>query len=232
MGAQPTSPTTEFDAVRIGGYWCWQGTVESVAYAFVGRGPRVETGGVLRALGEPSLPTAWLQQVHSIDLREAVRGDSGRGDALHSTALDLALVIQTADCVPVLLASETRVAAIHAGWRGIEAGVVPVSLQQLAPAQDLTAILGPSIGPCCYEVGEEVAQAVEKNLPTSDAIRRFPGTKPHIDLQLAVAQQLEAAGIRVLQQVRACTRCNPDLLWSHRRDGPRAGRNLAFIWRR
>ena len=232
MGTQPTSPATELDAVRIGDYWCWQGSVESVAYAFVGRGPRVEAGGVLRALGELSLPTAWLQQVHSIDLREAVRGNSGRGDALHSAEPDLALTIQSADCVPVLLASETRVAAIHAGWRGIEAGVVRVSVQRLAPAQDLSAIIGPSIGPCCYEVGEDVARAVEKNLPSSDAIRRFPGTKPHIDLQLAVAQQLEAAGIRTLQQVRACTKCNPDLLWSFRRDGPRAGRNLAFIWRR
>jgi hypothetical protein len=170
--------------------------------------------------------------VHGCAVVEARPGHSGSGDALISGRGDLALVVVTADCVPVLLGAGERIAAVHAGWRGIVAGVVPAAVARLAagPAA-VTAWVGPAIGVCCYEVGEEVAEQVAAAAGGDGCVHRAASARPHLDLRSAVEAQLAAAGVAEVRHLDLCTRCHPEWLWSYRREGPRAGRNLAAIAR-
>jgi hypothetical protein len=202
-----------------------------VAVAFTGRGSDGSRDQVLSRLGGEPLPAAWARQVHSARVLEARPGECGEGDALVSRGRGLALSIVTADCVPLLLAGPSAIAAAHAGWRGIAAGVVGAAVAAMAedPAA-LQAWIGPAIGPCCYETGPEVAaQVVAASDPA--IVTAGPAGRPHLDLQLAVRRQLEAAGLRQVQVLRLCTRCAEASLHSYRRDGKAAGRNHAFIWR-
>ena len=91
------------------------------------------------------------------------------------------------------------------------------------------AWIGPAIGPCCYEVGEDVASEVESASGCEVVIRR-PGRKPHLDLVLAASKQLAGLGLGSISSSGCCVRCDSDW-WSYRRDGATAGRNYAFIWR-
>lgn len=144
-------------------------------------------------------------------------------------------VVRTADCVPALLAERDgrAVAAVHAGWRGVAAGVVGSAIRELAGAgidpSRLIAALGPAIGPCCYEVGEEVAQAVEAASGTATTPAR--AGRPRLDLRLAVRRQLEERGVPSgsISIAPWCTRCREDLFYSFRRDGHAAGRMLALV---
>jgi hypothetical protein len=162
---------------------------------------------------------------------QARPGECGDGDALVSRGGGPALSIVTADCVPVLLAGPCAIAAAHAGWRGIAAGVVGATVQAMDedPAS-LQAWIGPAIGPCCYETGPDVAAQVAA---ASDAaiVTAGPAGRPHLDLQLAVRRQLQAAGLHHVRVLALCTRCEAATLHSYRRDGKAAGRNHAFIWR-
>jgi YfiH family protein len=185
---------------------------------------------------------AWARQVHGarvLAVEPGAPGDIGEGDGLVARDRAVALAIVTADCVPVLLAGPAGIAAAHAGWRGIVAGVVPATLaalRTLAPlaprggaAAECRAWIGPAIGPCCYETAPEVA---ERLAAASDAAMVSPGPagRPHVDLQRAVRHQLEAAGVRRIEVVTLCTRCAADRLHSYRREGRGGGRNHAFIW--
>lgn len=211
----------------------WSDSASGAEVRFLGRGAPPQTP--LAELVAPGLAEgvrpSWLRQVHGAAVLEAQPGLCGSGDALTCVGEDLALVVVTADCVPVLLAGGRRIAAVHAGWRGIVAGVVSASVSQFAPRVEwLTAWIGPAIGACCYEVGEEVAGQVERAAHGAECVlRRLP--RPHLDLRAAVEAQLAAAGVDEIRHLDLCTRCHPDLLWSYRRDGPRAGRNLAWIVR-
>lgn len=180
----------------------------------------------------PALPDAlsWLKQVHATDVIQAAEGLCGEGDALVTSSPQLALVIATADCVPVLLTDGRSVAAAHAGWRGLTAGVLPAAIAHLDPT-GLQAWIGPAIGPCCYEIGEDVATALaEASEP--GLILREPGRRPHADLIGIAAHQLSQHGVETIHRVDLCTRCNSDKLWSYRRDGDQAGRNWSLIWKR
>ena len=96
-----------------------------------------------------------------------------------------------------------------------------------------TAWIGPAIGSCCYEVGEEVSSAVVVATGgDTSLVHRGATGRPHLDLQRAAALQLRAAGVQEIRRVELCTRCNPDLLHSYRRQGPGGGRNVALIWAR
>ena len=163
-------------------------------------------------------------------------GPAGEGDALVTRATGLALSVVTADCVPIVISAGEWIAAVHAGWRGIVAGVVAATVRRLAelgaadPAA-WTAWIGPAIGGCCYEVGSEVAEQVAA-ASTTDAVLAWPdATKPHLDLARAVLAQLTAAGVTDLHPLVSCTKCDRDRLWSYRRDGTAAGRNVALIWK-
>ena len=178
---------------------------------------------------------AWLRQRHGADaLRATGPGPTGDGDALIVSASGVAATVFVADCVPVLIAAGDSVAAVHAGWRGLAKGVLASAVRELngdssgdgAPAE---AWIGPAIGPCCYEVGEDVAVQVESR-SGAEVVARRPGRKPRLDLPLAASRQLAGLGVGQVSTVERCVRCSPDW-WSYRRDGARAGRNYGFIWR-
>jgi hypothetical protein len=151
------------------------------------------------------------------------------------------LSVVTADCVPVLLAGDDpgggfHLAAIHAGWRGVAAGIVEAAAARLAEGAgggiSPVAWVGPAIGPCCYEVGEDVARRVAA-ASTEAAVRPnpIPGRpNPHLDLRGAVGHQLRGAGVETVHLVDACTRCRAEELASYRREGPGGGRHLAYLW--
>jgi polyphenol oxidase len=212
--------------------WVWQGGETGASVLFAGRGCEGTRAEVLRRLSGDEGPVAWARQVHSARVLDAHAGDCGEGDALVVRRPGLALSIVTADCVPVLIAGAAGAAAVHAGWRGIAAGVVGAAVRALGgPAAEGVAWLGPAIGRCCYETGPDVAaQVVAASHP--DVAAAGPSGRPHLDLQLAVQHQLQAAGVRRIQALPLCTRCESARLHSYRRDGKAAGRNHAFIWLR
>jgi polyphenol oxidase len=130
------------------------------------------------------------------------------------------------------VAGPEGLAAIHAGWRGIVGGVIPATLEKMKGAPgDRTAWVGPAIGACCYEVGEDVAEPVVAASGPGIAIPGLSG-KPHLDLPGAARLQLEKAGVGQVIVLPRCTRCDEEKLWSYRREGRGAGRDMGFIWRR
>ena len=134
------------------------------------------------------------------------------------------LLVRSADCVPVLITSGdgSRVAAVHAGWRGLVAGVIPNALVALGRLPGIApASFAAAIGPCVsgerYEVGPEVARAFE-DAGLAEAVLRRPGARPHVDLQAAAATQLERAGLARIDCADLCTFDHEDDFWSYRRD--------------
>jgi hypothetical protein len=176
-----------------------------------------------------------LRQVHGVRVRHAPWEGRPDGDAAVARLPGQLLGIQTADCLPVLIADPQRrvVGAAHAGWRGTAAGVarqlVASLLNEGCRPQELIAGLGPAIGPCCYEVGEEVRAA----LGAGAAAAFRPGARGrfHLDLRAANRLQLIEAGLRAenVHVIEDCTACRPDLYDSHRRDGSGAGRMISYI---
>lgn len=226
---------------RAGRGWVWRGAAGGATVAFAGRGaepsgPRPADGQisprerVLARVAGKRLPVAWARQVHSARVLPARPGECGEGDALIGRDRGLALSVVTADCVPLLLAVPAGLAAAHAGWRGIAAGIVPATLAALGgSAEETVAWIGPAIGPCCYETGPEVAAQVAA-ASDPDVVEPGPSGRPHLDLQEAVRLQLRAAGVRNIHLLRLCTRCQEHRLHSYRREGKAAGRNHAFVW--
>ena len=204
-------------------HWVWSDRKGDVEVRFTGRGPAGEREEILARVEPGAPPVAWAKQIHSATVLPAHAGRCGEGDALFGNDPDLALSVVTADCVPVLLAGPNGLAAVHAGWRGLVGGVIPAALEKLGGAE--TAWIGPTIGPCCYEVGEEVAEQFP-----AEAVVREPERKPHLDLVAAARLQLK--DVAEIRTVGICTRCAVDELYSYRREGKGAGRNVAFIWRR
>ena len=147
--------------------------------------------------------------------------DHPSGDALWTDEPGLAMMLITADCLPVAVArangGRPALAVLHVGWRGLLEGIAATALAPLANGR-LEAVIGPGIGPCCYEVGEEVATPFRE---------RFGADVLHgrnLDLYGATEKALLAAGCARVERVEMCTSCHPDLFFSHRRDGARTGR--------
>jgi hypothetical protein len=185
--------------------------------------------------GGASREVATLKQIHS-DLcvnADGRSGQLGQGDALLSRAPGTILGVKTADCVPILLIDETHraVAAVHAGWRGTVREIAPKALARMSAwfgtaAGDVHAALGPSIGPCCFEVGPEVAAEFRRflpDLPTNE--------KTRIDLPGVNRAQIQSAGVRPdrIYDAALCTVCHPHQFHSFRRDREKAGRMLSVI---
>jgi YfiH family protein len=220
------------------GLYVWRAELEDLQVRFTGRGAALSTAETVAILA-PSSSVAWPRQTHSATVLEAsVPGCCGAGDAVLTRRPGLAAAVVTADCVPVLLADwrpAGAVAAVHAGWRGLVAGLLPCAVTRLRGAPDfLVAWIGPAIGPCCYEVGEEVADRFESNgllgAVQRPAEHRPAGARPHLDLWQAAEIQLRAAGVGAIHSCRVCTRCD-ERLWSYRRAGHGAGRNVSFVGR-
>jgi polyphenol oxidase len=156
-------------------------------------------------------------------------------DALVSTTADDAVGIRVADCVPILLADPESgvVAAAHAGWRGVVAGVL-ASTFRVAAERGATlrlAAIGPCIGPCCFEVSHEIAAEIASAAGDEGVVARHTDAKSWVDLRRAVRAQLRRSGLddAHIEDVPGCTRCDAEHFFSHRRDGERAGRHLAVI---
>jgi YfiH family protein len=184
---------------------------------------------VLGARGLAVEPVAYARQVHGADVIRAEKGGfAGAADALATDRAGLPLAISTADCLPIVLYDPRgrRLAAVHAGWRGTVARVTRAAVGALveagSTAADLIVAVGPSIGPCCYEVDVPVVERLEAAFPGgwgSWVTPRGAG-RWMLDLWRANLDQLSGAGVRPdrIDNLRLCTGCRPDLLFSYRRE--------------
>jgi len=177
----------------------------------------------------PGAPYADLYQVHGCEVALARPGERPKADGIVTTDPDVVLLVRMADCVPVLLADPENgvIGAVHAGRRGMAAGVVPSTVARMRElgARAITAWLGPSVCGKCYEVPQELQDQVAAVEPVSRATTSW-GT-PSLDVAAGVRAQLVRDGVGVIDAGR-CTRESPDL-YSYRRDG--AGMSLAGLIR-
>lgn len=182
-----------------------------------------------------------VSQVHGANVRIA-RGDRqaalrAEADALvaFSSETPRTVGVRVADCTPVLVADEASgaVVAIHAGWRGVVAGVISAGVSALDAKRPagLVAAIGPCIGVCCFEVGDDVAAQIAEACGDPSVVVRTYGDKPHVDMRRATRAQLRAAGMTDdrIDDVEGCTKCGGERFHSHRRDGEKAGRAIAVI---
>jgi polyphenol oxidase len=155
------------------------------------------------------------------------RGQGSEGAAIpeadgHVLAGDGATaLVFVADCVPVALSGPGGVAMLHCGWRGLAAGIVA---KGVAATEATDAAIGPSIGPCCYEVGDEVRAVF-------DRFGEGIGSDRMLDLPEIARRLLAEAGVERIQSSDLCASCEPDLFFSHRRDRGRTGRQAGLVWR-
>lgn len=190
-------------------------------------------------------PPLTLHQVHGALVYSLVPQDdtepgARQGDALVNACSDRAIGVYTADCVPLLLATNDGhlVSAVHAGWRGTvaEVAVRAVEAMQAAGAQpeDIVVALGPAIGPCCFAVGAEVVSAFADATWFDDTLVHRANGHACLDLFLANRLQLLGAGLREqnIHTSDLCTVCHPDKFFSWRRDQGQTGRHMAVIQRR
>jgi YfiH family protein len=176
-----------------------------------------------------------VKQVHGTDVLivdQPIRQEDsfeGGWDALVTNQSGVMVTVRTADCVPVLLHDPVQrvVAAVHAGWRGAVAGIVPKTVALLVnrfgvAVERLRMAIGPSAGPCCYEVDEPVLARLRDVFPEWRSVVEPVGTeKAHLDLRAFVRRQALADGLlpERIATVNACTICHPDLFFSFRREG-------------
>ena len=194
---------------------------------------RMIVGDVLQLPTEP----LWLQQVHGVDVCGMDVGTCyPQGDASVAFRKNQVCVVMTADCFPVLFCDKagTRIAAAHAGWRGLEAGVLEQTLQRMdCPATEVMAWLGPAIGAQAFEVGDEVRAAFIQHDPAaasafqpSDAAGKWLA-----DIYQLARQRLQRAGVSVsaISGGDFCTYSDAERFFSYRRDG-QTGRMACLIW--
>jgi YfiH family protein len=142
-----------------------------------------------------------------------------------------AALVFVADCVPVALSGLGGVAMLHCGWRGLAAGIVARGVEAVGAVD---AAIGPSIGPCCYEVGTDVLSALPTGRrPGSDSEGSDSENGPvdRVDLAAIAAGMLHEAGVERVETSGLCTSCETDLFFSHRRDSGRTGRQAGVVWR-
>lgn len=185
---------------------------------------RVDAGRRRQVAAELGIPPEWafLRQVHGADIVLAKStGDRGAGDALITQDPQIPVAVATADCVPVVVIGDGVAAVIHAGWRGALAGVVPATLRAMEASghPPRHAAIGPAIGPCCYEVGEDVAA-------------QFPGfigstTWDTVSVDVPGFVRSQLAGLKVWMSGE-CT-FTSDRLYSWRQDGTNQ-RQIAVAW--
>jgi polyphenol oxidase len=167
-------------------------------------------GAAVKRHDRPQEPRVYADAVRSPDEVDA-----------HSTAdPTLTPLVVVADCLPMALAGPGGVAMAHCGWRGLAGGIV----REAVAAVDATAAaIGPGIGPCCYEVGDEVLTRFQE----LDGV----ATGRMLDLTAVATRLLSEAGVQQVEPSGLCTSCNPELFFSHRRDGERTGRQAGLVWR-
>ena len=187
----------------------------------------------LRAAAALPAEPRWLDQVHGSRVRDLDREVDGPADAAVTRQAGRVCAILTAYCLPVLLAAEDgdRVAAAHAGWRGLAAGVIEATVRALGTAPgELMAWLGPCIGPQHFEIGAEVRAALlAADGAADESIRPNARGRFMADLPGLARSRLRRLGIRRVYGSGECTYAQADRYFSHRRDG-RTGRQATLIW--
>jgi polyphenol oxidase len=172
------------------------------------------------------------RQVHGAVVARAAapagnRGEPPEADGQATATPGVAGLVLTADCLPIAIAGDGAVAMVHAGWRGLAAGVVGegvAAIRELGAHGPLAAAIGPGAGPCCYEVGEEVHAVFEDRGPA-------PRNGPNLDLKKIARIELERAGVGEIHDLGLCTICSDQsLFFSHRRDHGRTGRQAGIAW--
>ena len=196
----------------------------------VGGDPRLLTER-RAAVGAPSVPWVWLEQVHGADVVVAASpgdGAGSRADAVVTAEPGVVVAVHTADCAPVLIEGNHGLAVVHAGWKGLLAGVVGATVATMVGLgiTPQRAVLGPVIRPRCYEFGpEQLDPLVERFGPPAAATTAW-GT-PAFDLPAAVAVALGEHGL-AMEDTGTCTACSPHH-WSHRARGD-MGRQALVAW--
>lgn len=163
-----------------------------------------------------------VRRVRARPDREHDAGDRPPADGQATALNGVGTMVLAADCLPVAFGCTGAVAMVHAGWRGLAAGVLEqgvLALRELVGAEPIVAIVGPGAGVCCYEVGSEV----------HDAFGGAHSHHGHIDLRALARDRLLAAGVAEVRDVAVCTICEPRY-FSHRREGARAGRQAGVAW--
>jgi YfiH family protein len=199
-------------------------------------------------IGELPAPPHWLRQVHGVQVERfdapiathaanaivnVPATDELSADASVTSVADSVLAILTADCLPVVFASDAgdEVGAAHAGWRGLAAGVLEATVAAMqTPSERLIAWLGPAAGPQVYEIGEEVFRAFVDADPAAEAA--FVATRPghwRVDLYALARRRLAAVGVERVYGGGLCTISDNDRFFSHRRDA-RTGRMATVVW--
>jgi len=214
----------------------------------VGERVRLNRIALLKALGRRLQAPVVGEQVHGTttqlvgELHAGTRWEQNEKplaatDALVTGSRRLPLVTLVADCVPIALVDPVRQVGgvVHAGWRGLSGGIIESALDALrstwgSQPSDLIAWIGPSIGACCYEVGEEVSEHFPHDLVSGESGRN------HLDLRSATHKRLSGEGLNAenITGLELCTACNPELFFSHRRatkEGlPTTGRQALILW--
>lgn len=196
-----------------------------------------------RAIGCASSRLFEINQVHGAVVRPVEATDRvsdvrrENGDALVAMAPGVAVGVRVADCLSLLLADPNTgaVSAVHAGWRGVVAGVVDAAISALVAraqtrVESIEAAIFPHIRSCCFEVDKSVADILAALCPSRDVVDDSY-RKPHVDLASIVKTQLNRSGIADdrIDDIAGCTRCQPERFFSYRRDGALSGRHLAAI---
>ena len=215
------------------------GGVSRGPYASLNLGTRVgdDAGAVAenRARLRPLLPSEprWLQQMHGVDVVQAdCAAAESTADATFTRVAGVVCAVQVADCLPVLFCDRaaTRVAAAHAGWRGLSAGVLEQTVSSLGvPPDEIMAWLGPAIGPQKFEVGADVFERFTGDPAASAAFEPLRDGKWLANLYTLARQRLSRAGVTAIFGGGLCTFSDPARFFSHRRDRV-TGRQGAFIW--
>lgn len=195
---------------------------------------------VLREMGAADAKLVQVHQVHggAVDVVRGARepGPDPKADAIVTDRAGLAVCVRVADCAPVLLASEDGrvVAAVHAGWRGVVAGVAPAAVRQALAlgARGLVAAVGPCISAAHFEVGPEVLEEFRRLFGDDGRIARPDPDRPgkgYVDLKEALRRQLAGAGVGAIDVLPHCAFDDERLFFSHRRERGLTGRNAALI---
>jgi YfiH family protein len=181
---------------------------------------------VCEAVGADVTRLAMNRQVHAATVNRAAPGDRGRtGDGLWTDERNIPMLKVTADCLPIALArtnGDSALAVLHAGRLGILEGVIAAGVA--AVNGPLKAVIGPGIGPCCYEVSNEIRAAYRERFGTEVIHGR------NLDLWRAAELALRDAGVASVDRIDLCTAFHPDLFFSHRRDNGVTGRQGGFAW--
>jgi copper oxidase (laccase) domain-containing protein len=174
-------------------------------------------------------PVTWLREVHGVGVVRVPGAAPGtEGDVVVTSSPDVAVGVWVGDCAPVALAAaDGTVAAVHAGWRGLAAGVLDVAVAALG-APLAAAALGPCIHPCCYEFGADDRELVVRRTGPAARAVTTQGT-PALDVPAAVAAALARHGVALDRSAAVCTACTPGY-WSHRARGDLGRQGLA-VWR-